>query len=333
MGSAWANTIGAVSGLSDAEGHSVDVSPSGTMLVSTTYKLAGKTFGASTDPNYWTMSNSGAGSAAGTANALTTLSSGTANSGYGQMVSVQTARLISTVPNSWYSAHRVTVVAVAGCTRTWGAGNLSGQTPQNAAYFSLSPAGVLSVVTASGGVATPVASGSWNGVRSSFTLDTNVHVYQIIYWLTSITFYIDGVAVHTVTPTTTPMAQSWGWQAFAQSVNSASGTTSGTLEIWQSTIVRLGEADSAPTWKNVHGAVTAAVAKNTPGRLRRVIINDGTSAATVTLYDALTATNPIATVAWQNNSAPVTLDYDLEFYVGLTYTTTGAGTDVTLVFE
>lgn len=82
-----------------------------------------------------------------------------------------------------------------------------------------------------------------------------------------------------------------------------------------------------------HGAVAGVVAKHGSGTLIRVINNDPTAAGTLSLYDALTETNPIASMAWSVHTAPTSIDYGIPFTTGLTYTTTGSGTDVTIVFE
>ena len=68
-----------------------------------------------------------------------------------------------------------------------------------------------------------------------------------------------------------------------------------------------------------HGAVAGVVAKHGSG--------------TLSLYDALTETNPIASMVWSVHTAPTSIDYGIPFTTGLTYTTTGSGTDVTIVFE
>lgn len=52
---------------------------------------------------------------------------------------------------------------------------------------------------------------------------------------------------------------------------------------------------------------------------------------TLVIYDAVTATNTLATI--DLTAILGSIDFELDFYDGLTITTTGAGTRITLVYE
>jgi hypothetical protein len=107
------------------------------------------------------------------------------------------------------------------------------------------------------------------------------------------------------------------------------GTTTASLEIWEVGIIRLGRDLTAPIWEYIHGAVTAQILKRGAGTLHAIIDNSGTGTS-LTLYDALTATNPIAII---NPRATSMYSYVLDFYTGLTITTVGGTADITVVFE
>jgi hypothetical protein len=82
-------------------------------------------------------------------------------------------------------------------------------------------------------------------------------------------------------------------------------------------------------WKYQAGANTGQVLKYGPGSLHRVVCNKNTG-TTITLYDALSATNPIGIIDPTSRDA---IDYHLDFYTGLYLVTVGAGTDCTIVYE
>jgi hypothetical protein len=99
----------------------------------------------------------------------------------------------------------------------------------------------------------------------------------------------------------------------------------------------LGEPVTRPQWKNQSGATGAAtILKRGPGTLQKVVVNGWSNTTVISLYDGLSAVNPIAiiTPAESNDvKLPFILPYDLDFYTGLTYTTVNAATNVTFVYE
>jgi len=330
--------------LNDEYGNKGIFSPVGALDVNQPYRLIGNSFKTSIDTTFWNATNNGTsslavvGSGSGGTNGMASLASGTVNSGYGMFRTVRFARFLIGNPNKCRLLVRVPALTKAGCTRNWGAFTTSGSgatppSPVDGFFFSLSPADILSVNCYNGGSAsyTSVPSGSFNGSVSQFVMDTNVHVYNITYYLGKIQFFIDEILIHTFTATTVLPASTFTLPVTCNTVNSGAGTTSGTLELWTGSIHRLGREISAPIWKNQVGAVTAAIAKSSAGVLRSLSINSETN-GTVTLYDALSATNPIMAMT-TNGVAPVTLNYNLDFYTGLTYTTSAAGHNITLVFE
>jgi hypothetical protein len=88
-------------------------------------------------------------------------------------------------------------------------------------------------------------------------------------------------------------------------------------------------ADSASKFAYIHGAVTAQVLKTGPGKIQRLIDNGGTGTS-VTLFDAVTATN---TFAIMNPRATSDYPYELDFQTGLTITTVGGTIDITIIYE
>jgi|10_taG_2_1085330.scaffolds.fasta_scaffold61205_2 hypothetical protein len=306
------------------------------MKMTEPYRVVGSSFGASIDAKFWTAINSGASSASGVANAIATISSGTANSGYGQLSSVRPARFQFAHPLQFSGVFRLPSITAALNTRRWGAYSVSTVTPQNGVYFEVDAAGALSVVTVSGGTPTAVASGSFNGDVSSYTMDTNMHRYEIIYSTAGAWFFIDDVLIHKIIPTTAIMAADFTVPINVTSVNTAGGTTDGTIEFWNGVIIKLGRDITAPLYFYQDGTVAAEVLKIGAGTVQTISISDVTNTAVVTLYDNTSATGTIlySTGAMGSNSVPFTIDLTgVAFFTGLTLAVTTANCKSTVVYE
>ncbi len=294
------------------------------------YRLVGSVFSTSNDPQFWTLSNSGTASAA-TINVIATLTSGTSNNGYGQITSVRSGRFVFANPNQFRCLARVTNTTVSGCSRRWGAFTVSTTTPQNGFYFELSGTGNLSVNCVAGGVITSVASGSFNGDINSYTMDTNVHAYEIIYLLANVYFYIDNVLVHTFTPTTSMISNTFTLPCTATSVNSGTGTTSGVIEVWALTILRLGKEQTESKYTHISTATTT-VLKIGSGTLHSIIANNPTN-NNITIYDNTAGSGTIIGIINPGSSAvPFQLSYNTPFFTGLTIVTAGSP-DLTVTYE
>jgi hypothetical protein len=301
------------------------------LKVEQAYRLVGTSFGSAIDTAFWTATNSGTGSASGVANSIATLSSGTTVAGYGNIQSVRVGRFIFAHPHLYRSIHRVTNLSVAGNIRRWGAFTTTGvTTPVDGFYFELSATNVLTCVCCKAGTPTPVASGSFNGNVNEFIMNTNAHAYEISFFLGSAIFMIDGVLIHTTRPTTAMLSNNFTLPVTNTTINT--GSASGNLEMWAGIILRLGREISAPQYRYTSGTQTAVIAKSGAGTLRKVILGTNTPSGTLILYDALTATNIIATFTWTNNAISSSHTLDIDFYTGLTFSVTGGGAQ-TLIFE
>lgn len=315
--------------LISAFGNIARINQIGALRISNPYRLIGSVFGSAIDTKFWTATTSGAGSDSGVASGIATIASGTANSGFGKLASTRISVFNYLHPNSFVSDIRVTVLVVARNTRRWGLYTVSTTTPTDGAFFQLNQLGELSINTVSGGSITSVASGSFNGTSSTYTLDTNVHTYEIEVLTAQCRFMIDGVLIHTVSTTTAVMYQTLNLPITMTSVNTATGITSGVIECWNSTIFRLGHEKTVPIWKYQAGANAGEQLKLGAGTLRNVVLNKLTG-TTVTLYDATSAANPICIIdpAIGNSNT-----YDLNFDTGLFMVTVGAAIDVTIIYE
>lgn len=319
-------------------GFHVRMTPIGDMRVVEAYRLVGTVFGSAIDTTAWTASNSGAGSAAGVASGLATLTSGTANSGYGQITTVRKARSIFAHPHQFRAAARLTATAVAETTRRVGPYSLSGTAPQNGFAFEFDQNGALTVKAyRNGSVSYSAASGAFNGEAASYAIDTNVHAYEILHFIMGAWFYIDGVLIHEILPTTAPMCDTLNTPCTAQCINSASGTTSAGFEIWSMNTARLGRAQTQPMTYYHAAATTAGVTvKAGPGVLRRAIVSQISNNAAVTIYDNTAASG---TVLWTSgampaNNTPYALDFGgIPFENGLTFVVATAAASIVWSYE
>ena len=81
----------------------------------------------------------------------------------------------------------------------------------------------------------------------------------------------------------------------------------------------------------ISGATTVTV-KSGAGFLRRITINRPTNGS-ATVYDSTTGTGTIlAVINYTNGTSPSTLEYGFNFTTGLTIVTTGANTDISVLY-
>lgn len=326
-----------VHGLNDHYGFEGQYTPMRDQKTAQPFRLVGAAFGSAIDANFWVATTSGAGAASGVANGIATISSGTANNGYGQLQTARSARFVFAHPNQFRAAIRLPDLSEANNTRRWGAFTVSGATPQNGCYFEADATGKLSVCYVSGGGApTKVASGDWNGTVSEYTLDANVHAYEIIYFTMGIWFYIDNTLVHHVTPTTAVLSQTQTAPITITSVNSASGTESADVECWNAMILRLGRDSTSPISKYQSGTTAGLTLKIGAGELRGIAVSGVSNNSVITLYDNTAASG---TVIWSSGAmgaitTPFSINFaNLPFFIGLTLAITAANSTVTVTYE
>lgn len=302
-------------------------------------RLVGIPFEGSTiDTNFWAVTTTGTAAAATQSAGVMSLASGTANSGFAQVQSVRKARFVFANPHISRQIVRVSATTATLNVRRWGAyTTTTAPTPTDGFYFELSAAGALSVNAANGGNITSVASGSFNGEGgTTYAVNTNAHAYEIHYYVMGAEFWIDNVKIHTMTPTTGNLVGSYHLQATAASVNDASGTTSGTMELWANTIVRLGREVSNPhSMAFALGTTTGLVLKRSPGIVHGITIGQAVNNAVVTLYDSTAGSGTVlASWVFTAFSNPISVtDLDLPFNIGLTLVVSTQNAGVTVIYE
>lgn len=333
--------LGASGGLTaeiqDSHGHKSEFNFMRDMLVSQPYRLVGANFvGTTLDTNFWTSTLS-TGTAAQT-QGLVTLDSTTTASAYAHLASAAIARFVFAHPHTFRSVVVIPTVVVAHNTRRWGAFTVSTVTPQDGFYFELSSAGVLSVVTVSGGTPTAVASGSFNGQVSSYVVDTNFHAYEIHYYVMQVEFYIDHVLIHSIIPAANPLtAGVYDLPIGATSINDATGGVSGIVRLYNAIILRTGRDITQPKSFYQAGTVTAQVLKRGPGLLHGLAVSGVAVNSNITLYDNTTNSGTIlfSTGAMGANTVPFNIDFGqgAPFQTGLTLNIATANSNATTRYE
>jgi len=248
--------------------------------------------------------------------------------------SVRIGRYIPASPNFYRANIRIPSTTGAN-TRRWGAFDAN-----DGFYFKYDATG-LSLCTRKTAVeATPVSSGSFNGHYGSiWTMDANVHAYEIHWNNSKIYFKIDSQLIHTITSSTSTAADTLSLKVGLECTNTGGNTNNNTMEVRSSTINRLGPIASTPQWFNASGAGATTTLKYGAGQLQRVVINNPTTTATNTiiLYDNITGAAPIiATLAvgraGNTSLTAGAIEYGLPFFTGLTITTNSTA-DLTIVYE
>lgn len=325
--------------LETGTGFHARMTPLGDLRTVEPFRLVGSGFDASIDTRFWTAANSGAGSAAGVASGIATLTSGTANSGYGKIQTNRKARFIFAHPHQFRAACRLPDTTEANVTREFGPFNTSAAvTPSDGFSFSFDGTGALTLKCYKGGaVSYSQASGGFNGEVTSYTIDDNVHAFDIQYFIMGAWFWIDGVLIHKFTPTTGAFCDTLTTTATAYSKNSAGGTESGVLEVWAMNIVRLGRDQTNPmSYYHAAGTTAGVTLKVGPGILRRAIISQISNNAAITLYDNSAASGTVlfTSGAMTANAMPYFLDFDgLNFSTGLTFVVATAACSIVWIYE
>ena len=232
-------------------------------------------------------------------------------------------------------ARTYTRVSGGGAATLTGSGFAVNNAITDGYYFQLSGT-TFSVVTSIGGTPSVVSSGSFNGdLGDTYIPTTNMVTWEIYYNTKTVWFVIDGVVLHTVSNSLTPLSNTQSLFCFASNINSGGSTTNAAFYTRSVSIRRLGLLDTETTYKYITTATTT-ILKYGPGRLKKVIIGDtNLNAGLFTLYDGLSAQSPIICdidIPKQAAATPVSMDFDCPFHNGLTVVNAVA-CKVTVIYE
>jgi len=315
--------------LSDQYGFAAECTPNSELITTDKIRLVGAIFnGAVVDASFWTAAVS-----TGTvtqANSSLVLTSGTANAHYAKVYSVRRANWISGTANKFRSNMRIEssdddITCKIGVG--WGA---TMPTITDGAYFKI-VGSTISACTMANTAETAVASGSFNGTYAAPTL-TNSTVYEILYTTGKVYFLIAGVIVHTASfPTANWTSNTVNFHCFADVTNT--GDSAAIKYVFRGMqIARIGKMLTMPHYKYITGEATT-VCKLGGGILHKIIVNKAGTLCTI--YDQTSGAVPIIGILDTNKTTGTigSVDYECPFFNGLTIVTTGAGSDITVIYE
>lgn len=330
--------------IEDRHGHCAEFTFMRDMKVAEPYRLVGVNFmGATIDSNFWVAYTRDSGVFTQT-NFKGLLSTGSTSDAHACVLqSVRTARFVFAHPHIYRAAIMMDTVADNNALRRWGAYNITtaasgptlDETPSNGFYFK-HVNGTLYCCVANKGVETAIASGSFNGDISRYTLDTNLRAYEIHYFVMKTEFYIDGILLHTMVPTDDNMTSEYTLPITCSVYNNGSTDAAVKMYVHAAMILRIGREMSQPTSVYQSGTTAANVLKRSAGVLHTLAMSAVSNNSVVTLYDNTAASGR---VIWSSGSmgaktTPFNIDlHEVPFFIGLTLVIATANSNVTVIFE
>lgn len=311
-------------------GKTAQVSPMRALSTFDQVRLCGTPFhGTTKDPNFWSETGTGASGSVTQSGGQVVLTT-TADSGSAAVyTTVRCSRYISGSSNKFRAVVRFPDLGTASNNnvREFGAA-----TATDGFLFQLA-ANVLNIVVRKSGVADQViAKAAWTGTyASAFTLDTNVHTFEIQWTNSSAWFFIDDNIVHTVSGSTSPSTATLSFPCVARNVNTGVGPAV-SLNIRTMSILRMGQPISRPHWKYTNDALAATVLKYGPGTIHRLV--NGNNKGTLALYDCVTTGALTGQICLLDLTQMVgNIDFELDFCTGLIMVQTDAASETTIIYE
>lgn len=319
----------------DSYGFETEYTPMGEMRVVIPTRLVGAIIdGSVIDTNFWTSSSTGTGASISCSGGEMVLTSGTDSAATVHLYSVRKARYVGGASNRYRAVIQVGS-AQSKNRRRWGV--VYGDTMPNfrqGAFYEMDSTS-FSINTMKDNSITKVVSGSFNGkIGSSYSPGTDVVTFEI-YWTNSKVYFVIGnILLHTVSASSSTWSSTKSFYVYYGSYNT-NAATSTTLKTRAGTIYRLGQLETSTIYKRITSA-TLKVLKYGPGRLQRIVFNTFNNGAYCTLIDrgggSAKTGDTISVTAPVNNIYPGSIWYGLDFYSGLTITTSGT-LDLTIIYE
>jgi len=313
-------------------GKTVQVSPMRSLSTFDAIRLCGTPFhGTNKDTNFWSESGTGANGSITQGGGQVILTT-TADSGSAAVyTSARTGRYISGSSNKFRAVVRLPDLGTPANNniREFGA-----FTATDGFLFQLN-ANVFNIVVRKTSTADQViAKAAWTGLyAAAFTLDTDVHTYEIQWTNSSAWFFIDDNIVHTVKGNTAPSTATLSFPCCTKNVNTGVGPAV-SLNVRTMAILRMGHDKSIPTYKNITTGSypLTTICKYTQGHLHRIVLNSPTAQSqTAIIVDNFTGGTPIiGTIELKNTIS--TFEYNCPFFTGLSIITSGAA-NITVIYE
>lgn len=314
--------------IEDQFGNKVKIAPVGALNTTSLKRLVGVTFSGTTiDSNFWQSSAIAGASAVQVGGQLSLNTNASTTGAACYLQSYRAARYIPA--NQHYARFVIDCGSTigTGTIKRWGPWTSTAigayNAPLDGAAFTVYN-GVLAVETFNNGSATRIDNGSFNG-EYGLTVNvppTGTSVYEIMYSNSSVWFVYNGNYIHKVDAPTSPWTNTITLPIRAEVYNASATAFNTSLKIRSASIHRFGELSSSPIFYYASAAATGVVLKRGAGRLQRVVNMDN-GAGTLTLYDGVTTAAPSVTIgAFDVERVLGSIQFEIDFYNGLTMTTT-----------
>ncbi len=292
----------------------------------------GPFLGNALDSQFWVTTGTSGSGAVSVLDAVATLSTGTNANSVAVLTTALIARAAPTHPNSLRTNVYTPDSGTANNVRRIGVWNgtdgfgfvINGDGAGNLGVFSQKAGGAVSdVYSLNGNSGTSV---SWTSGK---------HTLEIEYLTSAQHFFLDGVKIHTITPSASPTTANLNLPIRFSNSNSNGSTTNVLLDVWTAAIRKLGNSIARPTYKHIAGAATT-ILKISPGTIYTLII--GNASGLVKVYDngLGTTANPIALIDLTGGQTTANTwnfgSLGVDFLNGLTVITTGSP-DLTVIYE
>lgn len=181
-----------------------------------------------------------------------------------------------------------------------------------------------------------IDNGSFNGDISTYIPTGNFVNVEILYTNKTISLYIDGVWIHTLTETTFPICGSRNLRPFCQNTNTGVGSvTHGYIQVLS--LFSWGINKTQPKYYWQAGLTAGVLLKVGTGSLHQLNMSGITNNATVTLYDGTSTAGSViyTTGAMGANTIPISLVFNsgIPFVNGLFLTITTAACNAQVIYE
>lgn len=328
------------------------VSTMHSLLTCDPVRLVGPLFpsGSTIDTNFYTTSTSGTGATAALASGIVSLEAADDSAAYARIITARKARFMFAAPNLFRSLIRIPTANV-GHFAYWGAldptgwsfgsgdlafgggfyFSLDGLDGTSGRFLKINYHNGTSLVAYRGGI-TPALGHELNGDVSSYLIDDNYHAYEIMYFMAAAYFFVDGVYVGSLTPTTEPFTVlnvpacvvTFNWTGVGVPIGNKD------VHVAAMSILRLGQEHTLPKTMYLN-TTTDTLLKRGSGELHRVVVTD-TGGSAFTIYDNTTNSGTILAVIDPAKTVG-TLDLGAQFEIGLYIDFGAVAPKITVVYE
>lgn len=321
---------------SDSNNFNAENTPTGERRSSSISVIAGSPFdGDIIDNSFWSKEEINDGSIIiGDGKAL--VSTNTTANGAARLWSSQRGMYLPNNSNRFRSAAKFSAGNQDNITRLGVAYGQTMPTITDAALFVQDGAtSSLKIHVYKNGVLTEITEFNGN-LGSSIKNDNNIHVFEIYYSASSISFSYDNVLLHEIESTNNRWSNTSSLYIYADCVNANLATTYNSLSIESIGITRFGKFSGQHIYDYQSGEIASKVIKRSIGLLSSIVISNISNTSNVTFYDSTTASGDIifSTGGMSSQSIPLNINMkDIQFNNGLTLAITGAGCNVTTIYS